>query len=96
MTLSRAQQPLKLQTREPMTPESTDSANTTSRLDDIEIKIAFAEDLIETLNSLVARQADQIEALGREIVRLKDRLDRSAPDTGSDLSDPVDDRPPHY
>mgnify|MGYP003627399181 FL=1 len=43
----------------------------TARLDDIEVKLAFAEELLDSLNALVARQAGQIEALGREVVQLK-------------------------
>ena len=63
---------------------------------DVEIKLAFAEDLLDSLNALVARQAEQIEALGREVVRLKERLERAG--TGDALGpfDPADEIPPHY
>ena len=62
------------------------------RIDALEIKISFLEDLVDTLNALVARQTDQIEALGRELQRLKDR---QGPAESSHPS-PADELPPHY
>lgn len=78
-----------------MTSSNTDTP--AARLDDLEIKLAFAEELLDTLNTLVARQSEQIEALGREVVLLKNRLDRG--DAGADAataSGEDDERPPHY
>ena len=68
----------------------------TARLDDIEVKLAFAEELLDSLNALVARQAGQIEALGREVVQLKNRLDRGDAGAGAMSPSGDDDRPPHY
>ncbi|MGH1359933.1 MAG: SlyX family protein [Burkholderiaceae bacterium] len=79
-----------------MTTHSANASTEPSRLDEVEIKLAYTEDLLETLNKQVARQAEQIEALGRELVRLKDRVDRTASvdDTGG--AEAGDDKPPHY
>lgn len=62
------------------------------RIDALEIKISFLEDLVDTLNALVARQTDQIEALGRELQRLRDR--QGPPEGGH--RPPGDEQPPHY
>jgi len=64
------------------------------RLTDLEVKASFAEDLVDHLNDLVARQQAQIDLLIREVGKLKDR----APDSGagSATRDPREDIPPHY
>lgn len=67
-----------------------------ARLDELEIKLSFAEDLLESLNALVARQADQIDALGREVARLKERTERGDAGTAAGGHSASDDRPPHY
>jgi len=59
------------------------------RLTDLEIKASFAEDLVDALNRLVARQQDQIALLLREVGELR----RQAPDAAPG---PRDERPPHY
>ena len=63
------------------------------RVTELEIKAGFAEDLLETLNSLVARQQDAIESLVRELRRLHDQQAKSPPDTSPSLRDEL---PPHY
>lgn len=75
-----------------------------ARLDELEIRLAFFEDLIDTLNGVVARQGEQIEALGRELVRLRQRSDAggaggAGPAAGADDGPGpgyLDERPPHY
>ncbi len=66
---------------------------TAKRLEDLEVKASFNEDLLDHLNDLVTRQQQQIELLIREVGKLKDR----APDTGGGATrDPREDVPPHY
>ncbi len=72
------------------------SRSDTSRIDELEIKLAYAEDLLDSLNRLVATQSEQIEAMGRELVRLRDRIAQSQTLTGEQSSDPDDEKPPHY
>ena len=64
-----------------------------SRLTELEIKASLAEDLLDTLNALVARQQETIETMVREVARLRQQLapsaDGSPPPSG-------DERPPHY
>ncbi len=64
-----------------------------SRLTDIETKLAFAEDLLETLNQTVVRQQDQIDSLQQQMRLLNDRMkDARADETRT----PRDEIPPHY
>ena len=63
------------------------------RLTDLEVKAAYAEDLVDELNRLVARQQDQIERLMRAVADL--RLQGAEPDVGS-VRNLRDELPPHY
>lgn len=92
---STAQVPTDVRATAPAAPSAV-GADTSARLDELEIKLAFAEDLLESLNALVARQAEQIEALGREVVRLKERTERGDGGVGGAAGAPADERPPHY
>lgn len=61
------------------------------RLTNLEIKASFAEDLVDELNRLVARQQDQIDQLRRAVSELR----QQAP------ADPAprnlrEELPPHY
>ena len=47
---------------------------TTERLDSLEIRIAYQDEIIETLNKAVTEQWMRIEAVTREITRLTDRV----------------------
>jgi SlyX protein len=64
-----------------------------SRLTELEIKASLAEDLLETLNAMVARQQEAIEMLAREIARFQQQQASSADGTPSSLRDEL---PPHY
>lgn len=66
---------------------------TDDRLTQLEIKISYAEDMLDTLNALVVKQQDQIDLLLREVSRLRQQ------DAGLGPSAPVaprDELPPHY
>ncbi|ABF12783.1 SlyX protein [Cupriavidus metallidurans] len=65
-----------------------------SRLTDLEIKVAFQEDLIETLNLAVARQQQQIDLLQAQFRALYQQVRASAPMAAE--SDPQHEIPPHY
>lgn len=64
-----------------------------SRLNELEIKISFTEDLVETLNLTVYRQQQAIEQLQQEIRALRQQLVSSMPAEARNL---VDEIPPHY
>jgi SlyX protein len=63
------------------------------RLEKIETKLSFAEDLLEELNHLVFRQQEQIKRLQAQLDRLADKQSHSEP---NERFDPRDDIPPHY
>lgn len=62
------------------------------RLVDLEMKLSWADDLLDRLNTLVARQQGQIEALAREVAQLRAQV-AAGPDTPRSLRDEL---PPHY
>lgn len=51
-----------------------------SRLTELETKLAFAEDLLETLNQTVARQQGQIDSLQQQLRLLHQQLKEAVPD----------------
>ena len=64
-----------------------------SRLDELEAKLSFAEDLIETLNLTVFRQQEQIDRMQQQIRLLHEQLLAVRPKEERDLRDEI---PPHY
>ncbi|MDY0308503.1 MAG: SlyX family protein [Castellaniella sp.] len=60
---------------------------------DLEVKAAYADDLLDQLNRTVFRQQQQIESLARELLALRQQFAASGvPGTGG----AADERPPHY
>jgi SlyX protein len=64
-----------------------------ARLDELEAKLAFAEDLIETLNQTVIRQQVQLDLLQQQVRLLHQQLQDALPD---EARIPRDEVPPHY
>ncbi|QEL63822.1 SlyX protein [Oryzomicrobium terrae] len=64
-----------------------------TRLNELEIKLAYAEDLLETLNLTVFRQQEQIELLQRQLRELHQQVQAAGPGEGRNLRDEI---PPHY
>jgi SlyX protein len=64
-----------------------------TRLDDLEVKSAFSEDLLERLNDVVVRQQQQIDRLLREVARL---AEQGAAAEGAGPRNLRDELPPHY
>lgn len=65
---------------------------TDDRITNLEIKLSFAEDLIEKLNETVYKQQQQIEFLYRELKAIKEQASAGGTGGGS-LKDDI---PPHY
>ncbi|MFP5403376.1 MAG: SlyX family protein [Gammaproteobacteria bacterium] len=63
------------------------------RLDEIEAKLALAEDLIDTLNQTVFRQQERIDLLQAELRLLYAQLQAQQPE---DARPPREEIPPHY
>lgn len=67
----------------------------TERLDDLEIKMAFQEELVEALNGVVVRQQQEIEILQQQVRYLYRQIRDLRPvDEAAPL--PEDEVPPHY
>ena len=66
---------------------------TESRLTELETKLAFAEDLLDTLNQTVVRQQGQIDSLQQQLRLLHRRLQDVLPD---EARTPRAEIPPHY
>lgn len=65
-----------------------------ARVVNLEVKLAFLEDLVDELNTVVARQQQQIDALVQELVRL--RRQAAAADDPAAPRSLRDEIPPHY
>jgi SlyX protein len=77
----------------PNAPAATLTADTERRLTELEIKASYADDLLDTLNAVVARQQEQIDLLLRELGQLR----RQGADEGSAPARNLrDELPPHY
>ena len=71
----------------------------TDRVEQLEIKLSFNEDLMDTLNTTIFRQQEQIDSLVKEIRHLRDRLQdqQAARDaSGATIRDLAAEIPPHY
>ena len=64
-----------------------------SRITELEIKISYAEDLVDELNRVVFRQQQQIDFLARELDALRQQVQAAPPAQTSSL---LDELPPHY
>jgi SlyX protein len=64
-----------------------------SRITELEIKISYAEDLVDELNRIVFRQQQQIDTLAREINSLRQQIQSAAPQQTNSM---LDELPPHY
>ena len=62
------------------------------RIDALEMRLAYQDEAIETLNQTITAQWKQIDALTRQLAEVKARLD----DAESNASVPVNEPPPHY
>ena len=73
---------------------STDSDHQTeARLTELEIKVAFTEELVERLDAVVIEQQRRIDLLVQELVRLREQVQRTDAAPSGPQSD---ERPPHY
>ena len=63
-----------------------------ARIDTLEVRIAYQDETIETLNGTITDQWKRIDDLSRLIARLGDRLDQA--DTRE--QPPPSEKPPHY
>ncbi len=72
--------------------QSTTATDKGERLDELEIKFAYQQETIDSLNETVTKQWEFIEKLRRQISRLEGRLVEMSEWQGGDNEPP----PPHY
>ncbi|MDX1497751.1 MAG: SlyX family protein [Salinisphaeraceae bacterium] len=67
------------------------------RVEELEAKLAFAEDTLQALNDVIARQDAEIVKLQRELRGHAERLKGLASALEADsVNTAVDEKPPHY
>ncbi|WP_031433412.1 SlyX family protein [Methylomarinum vadi] len=64
------------------------------RIIELEIKLAYQEELVDTLNSIVAKQQTQIDKLEETCKLLHDKINALA--VAEPKKNPVHEIPPHY
>lgn len=62
------------------------------RIDALEMRLAYQDDTIETLNQTITAQWKQIDALMRKVAELGERLQEAE----TNAPGPANERPPHY
>lgn len=76
---------------------STTKSDIESRIEELEAKLAFAEDSIQSLNDVIARQDAEILKLQRELRDQAERLKGLARALeAGDAGAAEDEKPPHY
>ncbi|WOE42016.1 SlyX family protein [Acinetobacter chinensis] len=73
-----------------------DQASLSAPIEDLQVRIAFLDDLVEQLNDQLAIQGTEIADLKKQMQILYRRVDASDLSEGIAEFDPVTDRPPHY
>ena len=70
-----------------------DSSYLEQRLNDLEIKASYAENLLDQLNLVIYRQQQQIDDLARELRHLRQQVPEGGGAAPLNLRDEL---PPHY
>ncbi len=73
----------------------SDSLNIEGRVEELESRVAFQDDLIESLNEVVARQDREIVMLTQRLAELGTKLEDVASGAAA-ASDQGHEPPPHY
>jgi len=68
-----------------------------ARIDELEAKLSFAEDLIDELNRSVFRQQEQLDLMQQQLILLHQHLQSVAQSvTPNETRNLRDELPPHY
>ena len=68
----------------------------TARIDELEFRVAFLDDLLDSLNSTVALQAQQLVDLQDQFKLLYGRVESAGKGEGIAAFDAASEVPPHY
>ena len=70
----------------------SDAKTLGERIDALEIRLAFQDETIETLNHTITAQWQQIDTLTRQLAALSERLQEAEANAPAATNEP----PPHY
>lgn len=73
--------------------DANDLASVLQRLESLEIKASFTEDLLDQLNMTIYRQQELIDRLAQEVIQLRRQLPEGGGVAPRNLRDEL---PPHY
>ena len=73
-----------------------EQASFSAPIEDLQVRIAFLDDLVEELNQQVTRQNLEIADLKKQMQLLYQRVESADLSEGIAEFDPIIDRPPHY
>ncbi|MFW1733474.1 SlyX family protein [Acinetobacter sp. ULE_I001] len=73
-----------------------DQASFSAPIEDLQVRIAFLDDLVEQLNDQVAQQSLEITDLKKQMQLIYQRIESADLSEGIAAFDPMTNRPPHY
>ncbi|WP_151824557.1 SlyX family protein [Acinetobacter bereziniae] len=73
-----------------------DQASFSAPIEDLQVRIAFLDDLVEQLNDQVVQQSLEIADLKKQMQVLYQRVESADLSEGIAAFDPMTNRPPHY
>ena len=71
-------------------------ASFSAPIEDLQVRIAFLDDLVEQLNDQVAQQSLEIADLKKQMQLIYQRIESADLSEGIAAFDPMTNRPPHY
>ena len=71
-------------------------ASFSAPIEDLQVRIAFLDDLVDQLNDQVARQSVEIADLKQQMQLIYQRIESADLSEGIAAFDPMTNRPPHY
>ena len=72
-----------------------DQASFSAPIEDLQVRIAFLDDLVEQLNDQVAQQSLEIADLKKQMQLIYQRIESADLSEGIAAFDPMTNRPPH-
>lgn len=73
-----------------------EQASFSAPIEDLQVRIAFLDDLVEQLNQQLALQSREIIDMKKQMQILYQRFEAAVGDDGIAPFDPMADKPPHY
>ncbi|WP_273777512.1 SlyX family protein [Acinetobacter sp. GSS19] len=77
-------------------PYDDDQASFSAPIEDLQVRIAFLDDLVDQLNQQMALQTQEIAILKKQMQLLYQRVESADLSEGIAPFDPLTNRPPHY